>query len=171
MYYLDTSVLLAYTLMRQQEPQRYQAAATLFELVSSGEIKAVTSFYALHELLVIATINTEPDWEIGSALAQEAMLALLNTPLLYVPIPRREDKILHARLFSALPDATDLPHAIAAYVAGCEAIVAYDEHFRAISHILPYLTPDEVVAARTAEVPAEADEEETCTSEANTTSH
>jgi len=152
LYYLDTSVLLAFTLMRQREPQRYQAVADLFALVNTGTIKAVTSFYALHELLVIAIVNTEPDWEMGSMLARDALLKILNTALLYQPIPRREDKMLHARHFSALRDASDLPHAIAAYVSGCTALVAYDEHFRAISPVLPYLTPEEVVALYPREV-------------------
>jgi predicted nucleic acid-binding protein len=45
-----------------------------------------------------------------------------------------------------LRDATDLPHAIAAHTVGCKAIMAYDDHFRAITDILPYKTPDETIA-------------------------
>jgi predicted nucleic acid-binding protein len=146
MVYLDTSVLLAFTLTKRMEPSRFQAASRLFELIDQGAIKAVTSFYALHELLVIAIANTEPDWEAGSKLAREALLAILSSRLLYTPIPRREDKMLRARLFSALRDPTDLPHAIAAHTVGCTAIVAYDDHFRAIMDILPYKTPDEIIA-------------------------
>jgi predicted nucleic acid-binding protein len=146
MVYLDTSILLAFTLTKRMEPARFQAASRLFELIDQGAIKAVTSFYALHELLVIAIANTGPDWEAGSELAREALLAILNSRLLYIPIPRREEKILKARLFSAIQDATDLPHAIAAHTVGCTAIVAYDDHFRAITNILPYKTPDEIVA-------------------------
>lgn len=146
MIYLDTSVLLAFTLTKRMEPARFQAVSRLFELIDQGAIKGVTSFYALHELLVIAISNTQPDWEEGSELAREALLDILNSRLLYIPIPRREEKILKARLFSALQDATDLPHAIAAYTVGCTAIVAYDDHFRAIADILPYNTPDEIIA-------------------------
>lgn len=76
----------------------------------------------------------------------EALLAILNSRLLYVASPRREDKILKARLFSALRDASELPHAIAAHTVGCTSIVAYDDHFRAITDILPFKTPDEIVA-------------------------
>ena len=54
--------------------------------------------------------------------------------------------MLKARLFSALRDATDVPHAIAAHTAGCTTIVAYDEHFRAIEATISYKTPDEIVA-------------------------
>ena len=128
MVYLDTSVLLAFTLTKRMEPARFRAASKLFELIDQGAIK------------------TEPDWEAGSELAREALLAILSSRLLYIPIPRREDKMLRARLFSALRDPTDLPHAIAAHTVGCTAIVAYDDHFRAITDILPYKTPDEVIA-------------------------
>ena len=146
MLYLDTSVLLAYTLTKTMEPFRFQVTSELFQLVNQGVTKAVTSFYALHELLVIAISNTEPDWQVGSELAREALLTILSSRLLYVPIPRREDKMLKARLFSALRDATDVPHAIAAHTAGCTTIVAYDEHFRAIEATISYKTPDEIVA-------------------------
>jgi len=144
--YLDTSVLLAFTLARKMEPARFEAVSKLFQLIDRGVVKAVTSFYALHELLVIAITRTEPDWEAGSEFARQALLALLNTRLLYVPIPRREEKLLRAKLFSALRDPTDLPHAIAAHSAGCTAIVAYDDHFQAIADIIPYKTPDAIVA-------------------------
>ena len=38
---------------------------------------------------------------------------------------------------------SDIPHAVAYYLATCEAIVAYDDHYKAITHILPYKTPAE----------------------------
>ena len=103
-------------------------------------------FYALHELLVVAISNTEPDWETGSELAREAFRSIFGTRLLYVPLPHREDKVIKARLFSDLKDATDLPHAIAAHVAGCHTIIEYDEHFRAIDHVISYFTPEELLA-------------------------
>ncbi len=98
MIYLDTSALLAFTLTKTLEPERFAATARLFDLINTGQVRAVTSFYALHEL------------------------------------------------FSALHDATDLPHAIAAHAASCSTLVGYDEHFRAISHIIAYKTPEEFVA-------------------------
>ena len=45
-------------------------------------------------------------------------------------------------LFTALKNTNnDIPHAIAAFGFGCYAIVAYDKHFRAITHIILYKTP------------------------------
>lgn len=151
MIYVDTSVLLAFTLTQTMEPGRHVATVRLFDLIDSGQVKAVTSFYALHELLVIAFTNTEPDWEAGSELARQALSTILQTRLLYLPLLRREEKFVKARLFSALQDATDLPHAIAAHVAGCSAIVAYDDHFQATSDILPYQTPEQILAEQASE--------------------
>jgi len=146
MYYLDTSVLLAFTLMKNREHERHQAASALFGLIETSVIKGVTSFYALHELLIIALSNTEPDWETGSELARQAFQTIFGTRLLYVPLPRREDKVIKARLFASLRDATDLPHAVAAHIAGCDTIVAYDEHFQDVGPRLVYRTPEEVLA-------------------------
>lgn len=146
MIYLNTSVLLAFTLTRETEPARFTATSQLFARIEAGSVKAITSFYALHELLIIAISNTEPDWETGSEFARQALLAILQTPLLYLPLSRREDKLIQARRFSKLRDATDLSHAVAAYVAGCSAIIAYDDHFQAIADAIPYKTPEKVVA-------------------------
>ena len=145
MIYLDTSVLLAFTLTRSLEPDRFSSTTRLFDLINAGRLKAVTSFYALHELLVVAISNTDPDWETGSELARQALVTLFQTRLLYLPLLRREDKVIKARLFSGLRDSTDLPHAIAALSAGCSAIVAYDEHFRDITDIIAYKTPEQIV--------------------------
>jgi len=145
MIYLDTSVLLVLTLTKSLEPERFEAVSALFDFIDAGVIKAVTSFYALHELLVIAISNTDPDWETGSELARQALVTIFQTHLLYLPLLKREDKLVKARLFSALRDSTDLPHAIAALSAGCSTIVAYDEHFRDVADIIAYKTPDQII--------------------------
>jgi len=50
-------------------------------------------------------------------------------------------------LASSRPCATLVtsPHAITALVYGCEAIVAYDDHFKAISDFIPYKSPGDYV--------------------------
>ncbi|VVB97540.1 Uncharacterised protein [uncultured archaeon] len=42
MHYLDTSVLLVYTLAQALEKERYVHVSKLFELVNAGKIKAIT---------------------------------------------------------------------------------------------------------------------------------
>lgn len=39
---------------------------------------------------------------------------------------------------------SDLPLAISAKIWGCNGIIAYDEHFRAVSDVLEYLTPEDI---------------------------
>ncbi len=43
-YYLDTSVLLVYTLVSGTEVKRYPAVQQLFKLIENGKLKSITSF-------------------------------------------------------------------------------------------------------------------------------
>ena len=142
MIYVDTSVLLVYTLTESIERERAKAVRVLFHKIESGEVAAATSFYALHELFVFALENA-PDTETGSAFGKGALRQLLDTRLIILPLVTRTDRKRLAPRFSALRDPTDLPHAISAHAAGCNAIVAYDEHFRAITSIITYTTPND----------------------------
>ncbi|MFA4957207.1 MAG: PIN domain-containing protein [Candidatus Methanoperedens sp.] len=144
MHYLDTSVLLAYTLFQDIEKDRYVHVSKLFELMNERKIKTVTSFYALHELFMIA-IQNSPDLETGSKFGKEAKNKILETNIILAPLLNREQRILHAQKVSSLKDSSDVPHAISAIIYKCEAIVAYDNHFRAIDDVIPYLAPEDVV--------------------------
>ncbi len=142
MFYLDTSVLLVYTLTQAVETDRFPATESFFVKITAGSLLGATSFYALQEVHVFA-IENAPDFPTGAAFGKAALEKILALPLLILPFVSRTGRKLHARRFTTLRDATDVPHAIAASVYGCEAIVAYDEHFRAISHILPYKMPED----------------------------
>ena len=142
MIYLDTSVLLVCTLTESSEVERAKSVRRLFAQIDSGSISAATSFYALHEVYVFALENA-PDLETGSEFGKAALQKLLAARLRILPFLNRTERRRLADKFTMLKDATDLPHAISAYAAGCEAIVAYDEHFRAIASVIPYKTPDD----------------------------
>lgn len=144
-YYLDTSVLLVYTLASGKELERYHFVIKLFDLIEKEKIKAVISFYALHELYIFALENT-PDFDIGSQYGKEAMNLILTTKIQVTPLLSRMERMINARLFDKLSDSTDLPHAISAKIWGCDAIVAYDEHFKSISDVIEYKKPEEIVA-------------------------
>ncbi len=144
-YYLDTSVLLVYTLASGKELERYPFVAKLFELIKREKMKAIISFYALHELYVFALENA-PDFDTGSQYGKEAINLILTTKVQVTPLLSRMERVINARLFNKLSDPTDLPHAISAKIWGCYGIVAYDEHFRSISDVIEYRTPEEVVA-------------------------
>jgi hypothetical protein len=105
-------------------------------------LSAATSFYALHELYVFALDNAT-DFDVGSAFGKAALEKVLQLPIQILPFVSRVERMRHARRFSRLRDATDVPHAIAASVYECEAIVAYDEHFSAISDLIPHKTPED----------------------------
>jgi hypothetical protein len=105
-------------------------------------LSAATSFYSLHELYIFALDNT-PDFDVGSAFGKAALEKVLQLPIQILPFVSRVERMRYARRFSRLRDATDVPHAIAASVYECEAIVAYDEHFSAISDLIPHKTPED----------------------------
>jgi predicted nucleic acid-binding protein len=142
--YVDTSVLLTYTLTQAVEPERYRPTAEFFALIESGALSGATSFYALHEVHVFA-IENAPDFATGAAFGREALLRILSIPLRILPLVSRIERRRHTARFAALRDASDLPHAITASVHGCEAIVTYDAHFRRIARILPCRTPESFI--------------------------
>ncbi len=143
-YYLDTSVLLVSTLASGTEVERYPAVQQLFDLIEKKTIKAVTSFYALHELYLFA-LEHAPDFEIGTAYGKEAINLILKTNIQLTPLLNRMERKINARLFTHLTDSSDLPHAISAKIWGCDGIVAYDEHFLSIADVLEYKTPEELI--------------------------
>jgi len=144
-YYLDTSVLLVYTLASGKEVDRYPFVTKMFDLIEKEKMKATTSFYALHELYIFALENA-PDFYTGNEYGKEAMNIILATKVQLTPLLSRMEKMINARLFNNLSDPTDLPHAISAKIWGCDVIVAYDEHFASISDVIDYKTPEELVA-------------------------
>jgi len=140
--YLDTSVLLVYTLTHSTEVERSRAVDRLFANISSGLIAAAASFYALHELYIFALENA-PDLDTGCNFGKAALEKILRLPLRILPLSSRTERRRLVRRFMALRDASDIPHAISAYVARCEAIVAYDHHFKSIADLIPYRTPED----------------------------
>ena len=59
MLYIDTSVLVVYTMAKRKESQKFVAVEKLFNRINKGELEAVTSFYALLELFIIGLDNAE----------------------------------------------------------------------------------------------------------------
>jgi hypothetical protein len=134
--YLDTSVLLVYTLTHSSEVKRAKIVDKLVAKISSGLIEAAASFYSLHELYIFALENV-PDFDAGSSFGKAALEKILRLPIRVLPLPSRTDRRRLAGKFAALRDASDIPHAISAYLARCEAIVAYDDPFKSIADVIP----------------------------------
>jgi predicted nucleic acid-binding protein len=126
--YIDTSVLLVYTLTQAVEKDRYPATEVFFARIAAGSLSGATSFYALHEVYVFALDNA-PDSPTGAAFGKAALEKILSLPVQILPFVPRTERRLQARKFTALRDSSDVPHVIVASVYRCEAIVAYDDHF------------------------------------------
>jgi len=142
--YLDSTVLIAYTLTKLLEPERYSQTSLLMARINRGEIAAVTSFYALHEVLIFALRNA-PDPVKGRKLGKQALLEILQTKVEILPMITREERILHSRTFASLKDSSDVAHAISAYLSGCQVVVSYDEHFADLpTNVLTWKKPEEV---------------------------
>lgn len=142
MIYLDTSVLLVHTLTQSVEVERSRSVRKLFAKINSRLISAATSFYALHEVHVFA-IENSPTLDLGFEFGKTALQEILKTPIRILPFVTRMERRRMASRFASLRDASDLPHAISAYASGCEAIVAYDDHFKAIDHVISYKKPED----------------------------
>jgi len=138
--YLDSTVLIAYTLTRLIEKERHADVVAMIEKINAGEIVALTSFYALHEVLVFALRNA-PSLELGIRVGKDALLQILKTEIGVLPMVTREERILNARTFSAIKDSSDVAHAISAYLNGCQFLVSYDKHFEDLPPFLEWKSP------------------------------
>lgn len=103
MLYLDTSVLLVYTLTQAIEKSRYEATASFFAQLRQGLFTGATSFHALHEMYLFALANA-PDVSTGSAYGKAALEAIPALPIQVLPLVSRLERSLHSRKFRALRD-------------------------------------------------------------------
>jgi predicted nucleic acid-binding protein len=142
--YLDSTVLIAYTLTRLIEKERHADVVAMLEKINAGEIVALTSFYALHEVLVFSLRNT-PSLDLGIRLGKDALLQILQTEIGVLPMVTREERILNARTFSAIKDSSDVAHAISAYLNECQFLVSYDKHFEDLPPILEWKRPADLI--------------------------
>jgi predicted nucleic acid-binding protein len=140
--YLETTVIAVWLFGAVREPARYRAAVELFRLIEQGRLQGVVSFYTLQEIYAFCEDNF-PATE-APTVAKLALFELLGTEVELVPLLDRRVRLLEGRRF-VLPDPTDQPHAIAAWVHDCEAIVTYDEHFRAVKDLIAVMTPEELL--------------------------
>lgn len=143
MIYLETTVLIAYTLTKLLEAERYAHTAALMTRINQGQMTAVTSFYALHEVFIFALKNA-PDPATGQEVGKQALLEILQTRVGLLPMITREERIVHTRLFAQLQDPSDVAHAISAYLSGCQILISYDHHFRDLPSLLMWKKPEEL---------------------------
>jgi len=144
--YIDTSVWVVYTYARRKESNRFKAVERLIKEINSGKkIEAMTSVYSIVELYQVGIDTFDTLFE-ASENSKEAIINILQTKIVLLPMLSRIERLIHTRQFSALRDSTDLPHAILAKIWECDVIVAYDDHFTSITDIIDYKKPEEVLA-------------------------
>ena len=107
-------------------------------------VQVVVSFYGLHEafLLAFEYLEEKVAGKAGKEVLRE-ILAIEETRI--TGLLSREKRLLYQNRFK-IPDRTDIPHAIAAFVEDCSYIVTYDTHFQEISHLIKVATPEELAS-------------------------
>lgn len=144
MLYIETSVLFAYTLAREKEPKRFEAANTLIQHINTGKFQAITSLYTLMELYALAVAHAR-SWKDGSKDAKACFLSVLQTEILLTGMLTRQDRILNERKFRMIPDSSDINHAISAYLLNSQYMVTYDSHFDGIGGMMTVTTPEKLL--------------------------
>jgi len=140
--YLETSVLVVYCFGEKLEPDRYKPVKTLFDKINSEKIKGIASFYSLHELFIFAIENFSPN--IGRIIGKRALEEILRNKVELIPLLNREQRILYSHKME-LNDASDIPHAILAFIEKCDCIITYDKHFDSINNIIKIMQPEELL--------------------------
>ncbi len=140
--YLDTTILTVYLFGQQLHPDRYADTVMFFAKLSSGNVEAVVSIYALQELCSYC-YNTFPQPHAPHA-TRLAFAQLLDVSLLVVPLLSRADRILYSRRFP-MSDTSDQVHTCTAYREGCSAIVTYDHHYQEVASLISVVTPAELL--------------------------
>ncbi len=143
MLYIETSVLFAYTLAKEKGPERFAAAVRLIEKINRGEFQAMTSLYTFIELHALAVAYAQ-NWSEGIKMAKACFLAVLQTEILVTGMLTREERILNERRFKMVSDASDISHAISAYLYNCQYMVTYDSHFDKMAPIMTIITPEKM---------------------------
>ncbi len=139
--YLETSVLVVYCFGKKLDPERYNSVKTLFDKINSEKIKGIVSFYSLHELFIFAIDNFSQD--IGRTIGKRAIEEILKTRVEIIPLLNREQRVRYAHQMK-LNDASDIPHAILAFIEKCDCIITYDTHFDSINDIIKIAQPEEL---------------------------
>ena len=139
--YLDVTVLVVYLFGQLKEPNRYETVSGLFDKLQRQEWRACISLYAFQELYAFCEENY-PAADV-SEVFRLALLKLLAYSLQIMPLLTRHDRLIYERRFT-ISDASDKPHVISAHLAGCDAIVSYDQHFQEATDFIAALTPEEL---------------------------
>ena len=138
--YLDTSVIhvLLFGEYTERDRERFPETRALFEAIDQRRLDAIVSFYALQE--IYAFCRTTFPAKLHGQIARRALATICEHNVELAGLLSRQDRLSHRGTFDLL-DPSDQPHAILAYLSGCDVIVTYDEHFDAVRQQIAVCTP------------------------------
>ena len=139
--YLDSTILITFMFGSKLEPDKFD---DVFRLFDCEKIDLVTSLYALIELYNYPMFNFEMDEREKRLLAKYALIRVLLAETEITPMLPRAIRSYYNNIFK-MNDKSDIPHAISAYVEGCDYIVTYDRHFKDIGDKIQCITPEGVL--------------------------
>lgn len=125
-----------------KESERYTEVTEIFNYLEQGKLIIVISFYTLLEVYWFCMDNF-PEHE-AKEKARKALGEILSYRIELIPLLKRADRLRLTSLIS-IPDASDIPHAMMAFVYKCNYIVAYDSQFAAVSDWIQFVTPSELL--------------------------
>ena len=142
--YLDTSVINVHLFggLSAVDAERFPPVEKLFELMNTRKTSAVISLYSIQEIFGFCKIVFSED---AGRISRISLSALFSEEFELAGLLTREERLRHRMLFR-LPDPSDQPHAVSAYLNKCDAIVTYDRHFQKIKDVIPVHTPEEIIA-------------------------
>jgi predicted nucleic acid-binding protein len=140
--YFDTTILAALTYFKDIDTKRYAQSMGLIKRCNENQAEIVISFYSIHELFLLpfAYADVKSARKISLGLIKE-ILDIDGIEL--TELLSREKRILYQDRFW-MNDRTDIPHAISAFIEGCDCIVTYDSHFDMIKNKINVFEPNDV---------------------------
>ena len=140
--YIETSSLIIFLFGKEKESIKYQEIFSLFKIFKSKNVDVIISFYTLHEIFNFCVDNFP--LKLRDEVIRLAFLKLFSTKIIIKPLLKREERIVHKNKF-VMEDSTDQVHVITAFVNGCDVIITYDSHFKAVKQFVNSYTPSEFI--------------------------
>jgi len=140
--YLDTSVINVFLFGRYSDTEKPRLPATkrLFSLMDEKHIDAVISLYSIQEVFSFCKKIFASE---AGHVARLALSELFMHNFELSGLLTRQERLLNRTRFN-MPDLSDQPHAISAFLNKCDALVTYDTHFQHIKGNLSVLSPEHI---------------------------
>lgn len=142
--YLDTTVIqvLLFSGFAPLDQERLPETQALFAAIDQRQLDGVVSLYTLQEVYAFCQRVFPAD--MAGSIARRAFGEICGHEVELIGLVSRQQRLAHRQLFP-LADPSDQPHAVAAYLSGCDLIATYDSHFDEIRKTIDTCTPAQVL--------------------------